>query len=137
MEAKSSGAELTRLGGEEGVTRWMTLFYNMIAVHPRLAPLFTQDLQVSRDKQIAFIVEFLGGPAKYTEQYGKAFLRFRHRHIKIGQEERDAWMELVMASLAEITSDAALIEELRSRLASLADAMINHRPEKTDAYYFN
>ena len=137
MEAKSSGTELTRLGGEEGVVRWMTLFYDMIAAHPQLASLFTRDLQVSRDKQIAFMVEMFGGPAKYTEQYGDAFLRFRHRHVKIGQEERDAWMELVMVSLAEITSDAALIEELRSRLAPLADGMINHRPDKKDAYYFN
>lgn len=137
MGKKSSGAELARIGGEEGVARWITRFYEMIAAHPRLASLFTQDLMVSRDKQIAFMVEFLGGPAKYTEQYGKPFLRFKHRHIKIGREERDAWMELVMVSLAEVTSDTALIEELRSRLTFLANAMINYRPDKKDAYYFN
>ena len=137
MEEKSSGAELAQLGGEAGVTRWMTRFYDLVAEHALLAPLFTQDIAVSRDKQIAFMVEFLGGPAKYTEQYGKPFLRFKHRHIAIGQPERDAWMELVMGSLAEITSDTSLIESLRSRLGSLADAMINHDPDKKDAYYFN
>lgn len=137
MEDKSSGPELEQLGGEAAVVRWMTRFYDLVAEHSLLAPLFTQDIAVSRDKQIAFMVEFLGGPAKYTEQYGKPFLRFKHRHITIGQRERDAWMDLVMSSLAEITSDAPLIESMRSRLATLADAMINHDSGKKDAYFFN
>lgn len=137
MEANKSGDALELLGGEAGITRWITRFYDMIAAHPLLAPLFTRDINLSRDKQIAFMVEFLGGPAKYTQLYGKPFLRFKHRHVTIGQAERDAWMELVMASLAGITSDASLTEEMRSRLAPLADAMINQHPEKKDAYYFN
>ena len=137
MEAKTASDNLERLGGEAGVVRWMTRFYEMIAAHPLLAPLFTQDLHVSRDKQIDFMVEFLGGPAKYTQQYGKPFLRFKHRHVPIGREERDAWMELVMTSLSGITSDALLIDEIRSRLAPLANAMINHDSGKKDAYYFN
>ncbi len=130
-------SELERLGGEAGIARWMTRFYDMIAQHPLLAELFTQDIAVSRDKQIAFMIEFFGGPARYTEQYGKPFLRFKHRHIKIGASERDAWMRLIMDALREITSDTALTAEVESRLGSLATAMVNRHPEKKDAYYFN
>ena len=110
---------------------------SLVKPNPLLVGLFTQDLMVSRDKQIAFMVEFLGGPANYTKQYGKPFLRFKHRHVAIGEPERDAWMELVMSSLGEITSDRDLIEEMRSRLAPLANAMVNRHPDKKDAYFFN
>ena len=140
MESKTENqAEtvgLADLGGEEGISRWVERFYDAVARHPLLAPMF-ENLAVAREKQRTFFIEFFGGPKLYTETYGKPFLRFKHRNFKIGAAERDAWMELVMASLAEITSDAALIDALRSRLAPLATAMINYRPEKKDAYYFN
>lgn len=137
MESQAAGTEFSRLGGEEGITRWITRFYELIAGHPLLAKLFTQKLALSRDKQIAFIVEFCGGPPLYTERHGKSFLRFKHRHVIIGQPERDAWMELILKALRETVSDEALISGLEARLASLATAMINHHPEKKDPYYFN
>ena len=56
---------------------------------------------------MAFFVEFFGGPPLYSERYGQPFLRFRHRKVKIGQPERDAWMALLMAS--------NLINRVRSR----------------------
>ncbi len=135
-EQKDSGA-FDRLGGEAGITRWIGRFYDLIAAHPLLAPLFIQDLAVSRDKQAAFMIEFFGGPALYTERYGKAFLRYKHRHVRIGVPERDAWMELTLQALRETGADEALAAEVEQRLASLASAMINHHPEKKDAHFFN
>ncbi len=129
--------DLNRLGGEAGVTRWITRFYELIPHHPLLGGLFKQDMEESRAKQVAFMVEFFGGPARYTEQYGKAFLRYKHRHLKIGRPERDAWMELIMKCLGETLSDEQVIADVEDRLATLATAMINHDPEKKDAYYFN
>jgi len=128
---------LNRIGGEEAVGRWMTLFYDQVARHPVLAPLFTADLNVSREKQTAYMIEFLGGPANYTETYGKPFLRFRHRHVKIGQPERDAWFELFMGTLREVTEDQELIRIIEAAIAPIADAMINHKPDQKDAYFFN
>lgn len=134
---EKSPFDLNLLGGEEGVTRWITRFYEQLAEHPLLAGLFEQDMEVSRDKQVAFMVEFFGGPARYTEQYGKAFLRYKHRHIRIGRPERDAWMELIMACLRETGAEQGVIADVESRLAPLATAMVNYDPEKKDAYYFN
>ncbi|MCZ6556256.1 MAG: hypothetical protein O7A69_00590 [SAR324 cluster bacterium] len=137
MEEKPTAEDFDRMGGVDSITRWVTRFYELIANDPLLAGLFTQKLEISRDKQIAFMIEFFGGPALYSEQHGKAFLRFKHRHVKIGQEERDAWMNLILRALRETVSDAGLAAKAESRLAPLATAMINHLPDKKDAYYFN
>ena len=137
MENPKPAPLLEDLGGEEGIQRWMERFYQRIAAHDLLAPLFTADITVSRDKQVAFMTEFFGGPPRYSERYGKAFLRFKHRHVRIGRPERDAWMELLMATLMETGADQPLAVEVERRVAVMADAMINHKPEKKDAYYFN
>lgn len=126
---------LERFGGEEGIARWVRRFYALVAEEPLLAPMF-DDLERARTKQEAYFVEFFGGPRRYTERYGRAFLRFKHRQFRIGRPERDAWMRLALASLRETGADEALVAAVESKLAPIADAMINHDPERHDAYYF-
>lgn len=133
--SESLPLDLERLGGEEGIVRWVTRFYEAVAGDPVLAPLFS-DLERARTRQVDYFVEFFGGPKRYSERYGRPFLRFRHRKFRIGQAERDAWMRLVIAALCEAGADAALAEEVERRLAPIADAMINYHPQRQDAYYF-
>ncbi|MBI3992013.1 MAG: globin [Candidatus Lambdaproteobacteria bacterium] len=125
------------LGGEAGIRAWVDRFYDAIAAHALLAPLFPPDLSPSRDKQFAFFVQFFGGPPLYEQRYGKAFLRFKHRHVRIGAPERDAWMELLLSALRDGGAAADLVDQVEARVAPLANAMINHHPEKQDAYFFN
>jgi hemoglobin len=128
--------DLQRLGGEVGIARWVERFYAKVAQEPLLAPMFP-DLERAREKQEAYFVEFFGGPKRYTERHGKAFLRYKHRHLRIGRPERDAWMRLALESLREaLDADAALVEAVERRLAPIADAMVNHDPQRHDAYYF-
>jgi hemoglobin len=127
---------LQRLGGEEGIRAWVDRFYDAVSRDPLLAPLFPADLGPSRQKQFEFFVQMLGGPALYTERHGQPFLRYRHRHITIGQAERDAWMSCLMASLHEVTRDEELIAFLERRIAPIADHMVNHRPDQKDARFF-
>jgi len=136
-ENAAESIDLERLGGEAGVRRWVDRFYDKVPAHPLLGPLFPPDLTDSRDKQWAFFVEFFGGERRYTERYGPAFLRFKHRKARIGQPERDAWMELMLASLREQTGDESLIARVAARLGPIATNMINHHPDKKDAQYFN
>ncbi len=128
---------LQRLGGEEAVRRWVNLFYDAVSQDAVLAPLFPEDLTDSRDKQFAFFVQYFGGPALYSERYGNPFLRYLHRHVKIGQRERDAWMLRLMETLRQVISDEALATEIERTVGPLADHMINHHPERKDALYFN
>jgi len=135
--AQPGRADFEQLGGEAGIRRWVDRFYDRVPADPRLAPLFPPNLSASRDKQWAFFVEFFGGGPRYTQAYGPAFLRFKHRKAKIGQPERDAWMGLMVACLREQTDDEALVARVVARLDPIATHMINTHPEKKDAYYFN
>jgi hemoglobin len=127
---------LASLGGEKGILRWVTRFYDKVALHPLLSPMF-HDLENSRKKQHAYFVEIFGGADVYTQQYGKPFLRFKHRHFRIGEPEREAWMHLVMESLREEIGEGPIADEVERRLGELAEKMINHRPEGVDSYYFH
>ncbi|MEE8436186.1 MAG: globin [bacterium] len=136
QEKQAETVGLAELGGEGGIGRWVERFYDAVARHRLLAPLF-DELEVAREKQRAFFIEFFGGPKLYTETYGKPFLRFKHRHFKIGAAERDAWMELVMAALREEVAAEAILNEVAGRLGRLAELMVNHHEERRDSYYFN
>lgn len=125
------------LGGEQGIRDWVNGFYDLVEADALLAPLFPADMKRSREKQWAYFVEFFGGAAHYTSTYGKPFLRFLHRKVKIGQEERDQWLRLTMVSLQEQGVPPVVVEAVQARLATLASAMINHHPNIKDAYYFN
>ena len=137
MTEKTQTTLIERLGGEAAVRSWMERFYGGIARHSLLAPLFPADLAGSTKRQFAFFVQFLGGAPLYNERYGMPFLRYLHRKVRIGRPERDAWMELLIVSLREITTDSALIDEVERKVSPLADDMINHHPDKKDAYFFN
>ena len=144
-DAGPANVNLERLGGEEGIERWVRRFYALVGEEPLLAPMF-HDLEQAREKQQAYFVEFFGGPKRYTERYGRAFLRFKHRKFRIGRPERDAWMRLAMQSLDEALRNApaplpqpereALRAEVEHKLGAIADGMINYDPERHDAYYF-
>jgi len=126
---------LERLGGEDGIVRWVTRFYEKVAADPVLALLFA-DLERARTRQIDYFVELFGGPKRYSEQHGRPFLRYKHRTFRIGRPERDAWMRLVLEALREAGADTAVVDAVERQLAPVADAMINYRPEGQDAYYF-
>jgi hemoglobin len=134
-ETSPTATDLERLGGEDGIARWVTRFYEKVAADPVLAPLF-EDLERARSRQVDYFVEFFGGPARYTERHGRPFLRFKHRTFRIGQPERDAWMRLVMEALREEGAEEPLAARVERRLAPIADAMVNHHPERSDAYFF-
>ena len=130
-------ALLQSLGGEAGIRQWVDGFYDRVAADPLLMALFPPNLSQSREKQWAYFVQFFGGTAYYTERYGKPFLRFKHRKIRIGLPERDAWMAHLLDSLRAQYGDEALVSEVERRVRPLADAMVNHQPGKQDTYYFN
>lgn len=134
--AESPRVDLERLGGEAAIERWVRSFYAKVAQDPVLSPMF-EDLERAREKQQAYFVEFFGGPNRYTQQYGRPFLRFKHRQFRIGRPERDAWMRLAMEAFREeVSSDATVVDEVERKLGGIADAMMNYDPERHDAYYF-
>lgn len=137
MQERANAIGLEQLGGEAGIRRWVDRFYGQVPGDPLLAPLFPPDLTESRDKQFAFFVEFFGGPPLYSQTYGPAFLRYKHRKAKIGVPERDAWMNLMLSSLRLEGIESSVVDGVANRLGPVADHMINYHPERKDAQFFN
>ena len=140
MSNETSAAKpplVERLGGEAGIRQWVDRFYDAVPDDPVLAPLFPEDLTVSREKQGAYFLEFFGGPPAYSQTFGRPFMRYLHRNVKIGQAERDAWMEGMMAALRAEQNDAELLGAVAERLGPMATQMINHHPARKDSYFFN
>ncbi|MDA6141515.1 globin, partial [Escherichia coli] len=71
------------LGGEHTISKLVDAFYNRVASHPDLAPIFPIDLTETTRKQKQFLTQYLGGPALYTEEHGHPMLRARHLPFEI------------------------------------------------------
>jgi len=89
------------------------------AMHP-------EDLTSSREKLFMFLVGWTGGPQLYVERYGHPFLRRKHLHFKIGEEERDQWIYCMTKAMFDLKIDETKIKTLLNALYPLADFMCNH-----------
>lgn len=117
-----------RLGGEAGLRRLVTRFYELMDSLPEaweIRRLHPEDLSGSREKLFKFLSGWLGGPPLYVQEYGHPRLRMRHLPFPIGERERDQWMLCMNQALDELVADAPLREALKRALFQTADHMRN------------
>jgi hemoglobin len=82
-------------GGEEGIRRLVEAFYEQMDRLPearRIRALHAPDLALSIDKLACFLCGWTGGPRRYAETFGPIQIPAVHRHLPIGESERDAWL---------------------------------------------
>ena len=82
-------------GGEDGIRKLVEDFYDEMEHRPearRIFQLHPPDIAVSIDKLARFLCGWMGGPKRYSEKYGPIQIPIAHRHLPIGEEERDAWL---------------------------------------------
>ena len=128
MTTPSEPTHYDQVGGEAGVRRLVTRFYDLMdsspeAVHVRA--LHATTLKVARKKLFLFLSGWLGGPPLYTDRYGPPMLRARHLPFKIAERERDEWLWCMEKALGEHAMPLELREYLLQRVRALADHMIN------------
>ena len=83
------------LGGVEGIRRLVERFYeemDTLAEARAVRALHPPDLGVSVDKLTRFLSGWTGGPKLYSEKYGPIRIPVFHRHLPVGEAERDAWL---------------------------------------------
>lgn len=102
-------------------------FYRRVSTDPVLRPLYPTDLGPSAHWLAAFLVQYFGGPAAYSEAKGHPRLRMRHVHLRIGRAERDAWYAAMAAALDDVGGglDRAVRSAMLEYFAKSADWMIN------------
>lgn len=82
-------------GEIEGITVLVDDFYQIMDTLPQAARIRAQhpvELQSARKKLSYFLSGWLGGPRLYSENFGGINIPDAHKHLPIGEPERDAWM---------------------------------------------
>ena len=120
-----------RIGGEAALQAFVDRFYEAMEGDPEVARIWRlhpPDIADLKDKLVAFLSGFAGGPPVYPQRYGPPFMRARHLHVPIGTQERDMWLKCASAALDAAVADPEARNEFGAKLAAFADHMRNVAP---------
>jgi len=114
-----------RVGGYKFFVELVERFYQSVEADLSLRRLYPEDLEPGKAHLAAFLVQYWGGPLRYSLERGHPRLRQRHMQFPIGQKERDAWVTHMVSALdsMEILVDEATL--MVGYFKSAATFMIN------------
>ena len=119
-------AAIWRELGEEGFRKLVDAFYRGVETDSLLRPMYPEgDLAPAADRLFEFLCFRFGGIQRYIEERGHPRLRMRHLPFRIGEAERDRWMSLMGAAVAETEVPEQAAEPLMAFFAQVADFMRN------------
>lgn len=121
--------------GEEKLSALIQAFYNRVAKHPALIPIFPKDLTETIRKQIQFQTQYLGGPNLFSEEHGHPMMRARHMNFKITPARAQAWLECMNEAMDEVELDEKIRKNYYQRLVMTAHHMINAPDEDEEEQY--
>ncbi|RKY22308.1 MAG: hypothetical protein DRQ55_01335 [Planctomycetota bacterium] len=114
--------------GEQGVFSMLEDVYALLEASS-IRALFPDDMRASSRKSGAFFVQLLGGPALYSQRYGKPQMRQRHEPFEIDDEARAVWLACFDRVLSQAERSygfpAEHLDGFRDFLASFSAWMLN------------
>jgi hemoglobin len=114
------------VGGDAFFVALVDRFYQRVATDPVLRPLYPAgDLGESRRTLTAFLVQYWGGPAAYSQERGHPRLRMRHAPFSIGLAQRDAWLAAMTTAVLASGADPGVQQRLLDYFEMAANHMIN------------
>lgn len=113
------------IGGQEAVDKIIDSLYTHIGKHPKLIPIFPDDLNESARKQRLFLTQFFGGPNLYFQDRGHPMLKRRHMNFEITPERKDAWLACMDKALDEAEIEEPYRSVIFERLSMTAVHMMN------------
>ena len=111
--------------GEENLEQLVNKFYELVLESPVLRPLFNTDMVLVRAKQTAFLTQFLGGPPKYNQTFGRPMMRARHLPHKITEEAAVEWLGCMNAAIRTLDISDDFKTTLFNCFPRLAAHMVN------------
>ncbi len=114
-----------RWGGEAFFTALVDRFYTGVATDPLLRPMYPDDLTESKAHLALFLMQYWGGPRRYSEERGHPRLRMRHAPFAIGSNEAAAWLRHMTAAVQDAGLAADDEQELLDYLVMAAQSLIN------------
>jgi hemoglobin len=82
-------------GEQAGIKKLVDEFYHQMETLKQgqhIRAMHKEDLDTIKDKLSLFLMGWLGGPKEYGPKYGGISIPMVHKHLIIGEEERDAWL---------------------------------------------
>jgi hemoglobin len=70
----------------------------------------------------------IGGVPRYLEERGHPRLRMRHLPFRIGEAERDRWLEIMAAAMEEAGVPPEVASALGAFFSQVADFLRNQEP---------
>nr|WP_200816489.1 globin [Salirhabdus sp. Marseille-P4669] len=128
---KEYGTIYDAIGGFETIEKIVEAFYYRVGRHPKLTPIFPEDLTEVARKQKQFLTQFFGGPPLYVREHGHPRMRFRHLPHEITPSRRDAWLACMNEALKEAEIEEPYFSIMFERLSMTANHMMN-TPEPDD-----
>ena len=103
------------VGGLEGVTRLVERFYELMDTLPQaktIRQMHDRNLTESKEKLVAFLSGWLGGPLLYSERYGPINLPMAHRHLPIDEAGAQAWLDCMSQAINDLGYPQALHDHM-------------------------
>lgn len=111
--------------GAEKLSELIDRFYEKVAVHPDLYPIFPEDLTETARKQKQFQTQYLGGPNLFTEEHGHPMMKARHMPFSITPPRAKAWLACMAEAMDDVGLEGPLREVYYQRLVLTANHMVN------------
>ena len=115
--------------GEENLQQLVHKFYELVLENPVLSPLFTTDMEMVKQKQTAFLTQFLGGPPKYNQTFGRPMMRARHLPHKITEAAAVEWLSCMNEAIRTLDIEDDFKSTLFNCFPRLAAHMANTFPQ--------
>jgi hemoglobin len=111
--------------GDENLQLLIDRFYELVFADTRINHLFKTDRELVKSKQYKFLTQFLGGPSRYSDEYGHPRMRLRHMPHAIDKDAAFAWLECMAKAISTLPIDEGLKDEVFSRFPPVASHMVN------------
>ena len=115
-------------GGEDTFLALTDAFYDRVAADPLLRPLFPADMEPGKRRLAHFLIESLGGPPRWSRERHFVHLFNAHHRRDFTEDERDAWINHMLAAIDAVGISGAARHRLREWIIGNADLAMSHRP---------
>lgn len=119
------------VGGEEPLRLVVDRFYDKVGADPILRPMYPPVLAEAKRRLFLFLVQFFGGPTRYSEERGHPRLRMRHFPFAIDRLARDHWLAHMRAAIDEVGIEEPARSMMRDYFERSSAFLIN-QPDPPD-----
>jgi hemoglobin len=116
------------VGGDATFIALTDIFYERVAADELLRPLFPADMEPGKRRLANFLIESLGGPPHWSRERHFVHLAQAHHRRAFTEEERDAWINHMLAAIDAVGITGTARRLLRVWIIRNADLAMSHRP---------